>query len=158
MKGTRPSATSRRPRPLASFLLTVAVVLLALVVAYLGYGFISRHVLRPPVDSTKEGGAVQVEILNGCGVSGAATAFTGYLRARGFDVVEMRNFKTFDVQHSLIIDRTGNRRLAEQVAQALGVSRDHVIQQINTDYFVDVSVVIGRDYLSLQPSPSGDNR
>jgi hypothetical protein len=122
----------------------------------LAYAFINRTFLRPPVDPAKAsgtpGGIIQIDVLNGCGASGAATTFTGYLRARGFDVVEISNYKSFDMKETLVVDRTGDGTAAEKVAYALGVGKDHIIHQINRDYFVDVSVVIGLDYGSLKPS------
>jgi len=146
-------ASSRDPRSLA---LTVLIGALALLVLFLTYSLVDRHLLRPPVDTGRQGasdgGVIQIDVLNGCGASGAATSVRDYLRARGFDVVEMRNYKSFDVEHSLVVDRTGSASNAEKVAYALGIDRSRIIQQINTDYFVDVSVVVGRDYRSLKPS------
>jgi len=40
---------------------------------------------------------------------------------------------------------------AQRVARALGVKEGNVIQQINPDYFVDVSVIIGKDFTQLNP-------
>jgi hypothetical protein len=37
------------------------------------------------------------------------------------------------------------------VAYALGISEKNVIQQISPDYYLDVSVVIGKDYNDLKP-------
>jgi hypothetical protein len=51
-----------------------------------------------------------------------------------------------------VIDRTGDMENARKVAYALGIGKEHIIQQINQDYYVDVSVVIGKDYKSLKPS------
>ena len=141
--------------------LLVALTVLVLVLAY---AFASRTVFRPPVEpsrATENGapaGPIQVDVLNGCGSAGAGTAFTSYLRARGFDVVEIRNYKSFDIAESLVLDRTGNKANAERVAYALGIRKDHVIQQINEDYFVDVSVIIGRDHGSLKPPEEGTPR
>ena len=141
------------PRTLA---LNIIIGALALLVVILGYALVNRTIIHPPVDPSRAGVAqaetIQLDVLNGCGTSGAGTSFTSYLRARGFDVVEFRNYKNFDVQESLVIDRTGNRANAEKVAYALGVRKGNIIQQINPDYFVDVSVLIGRDYTSLKPS------
>ena len=138
-----------------SLLLNLLIGTLTLLVAFLGYSLLERHVFRPPVDVLKwEGGSeiIQIDLLNGCGVSGAATAVRDYLRARGYDVVEMRNYKSFDVGESLVVDRTGDFRTAEKVAYALGIQKSHIIHQINPDYFVDVSVIIGKDYKSLKTS------
>lgn len=63
----------------------------------------------------------------------------------------MRNYKTFDLEKSLVIDRAGDMLNAEKVAYAIGVAKENVIQQINQDYYVDVSVVIGKDYHTLRP-------
>ena len=52
---------------------------------------------------------------------------------------------------SLVIDRTGNKANAEKVAAALGISRQNIIQQLNENYLLDCSVVIGKDYLELKP-------
>jgi hypothetical protein len=170
--------TTRRPEPLSQTrsrkpalrwdlrdvlqnTLLVSLTVLALVLAY---AFASRTLFRPPVEPARAvdkgapGGPIQVDVLNGCGSSGAGTTFTSYLRARGFDVVEIRNYKSFDVTETLVIDRTGNAANAQRVAYALGIRKDHVIQQINEDYFVDVSVIIGRDYGSLKPPEEGSTR
>lgn len=131
------------------------VGILVLAVGILAYAFVARNLISPPVDPTKPdvslGNVIQIDLLNGCGVPRAASHVTGYLRARGFDVVEIRNYKTFDMTESLVIDRSGNVELARKVAYALGVSEKNIIQQLNPDYFVDVSVVVGKDYASLKP-------
>ena len=147
------SPSWRDPRML---LLNVLIAALTLIVGYLLYSLLSRTVLSPPVDTERSGVAagttIQLDVLNGCGIPNAGTQFTSYLRARGFDVVEIRNYKTFDVDESLVIDRTGDMNNARKVAYALGIGKEHIIQQMNQDYYVDVSVVIGKDYKSLKPS------
>lgn len=138
--------------------LNVLIGFLVIVVGYLSYSLLNRHVLQPPVDAGKAGVApgeiIQIDVLNGSGLQGAANDCTSYLRARGFDVVEMRNYKTSDVDESLVIDRVGNTVNAEKVAYALGVKKKNIVQQLNQDYYVDVSVVLGKDFNSLKPSHS----
>jgi hypothetical protein len=135
--------------------LNILIAVLAVAVLYFSYSLLARNILHPPVDSKKrEGGsvrAIQLDLLNGCGVNGAAATFTAYLRARGYDVVEMKNYKTFDVSESLVIARTGNLETAQKVAYALGVKEKNIIQQLNPNFFVDVSVVIGKDFDALKP-------
>ena len=146
---TRPSGGKR------ILLLNALIVVLVILVAGLLYALLTRHVLQRPVDVARAGGGtgvIQIDVLNGCGASGAATGVTAYLRARGYDVVEQRNYRTFDVNTSMVIDRTGERKNAERVAYALGIKNENIVQQINPDYFVDVSVLIGKDYKSLKPS------
>ncbi len=143
------------PGSLRSTGLNVLLAVFVVIVGVLAYFFFSRNILQPPVDSTKAGvqpgQVIQIDLLNGCGADGAASRFTNYLRARGYDVVEMKNYKTFDVKESLVIDRNGNVETAKKVAYALGVSDKNIIQQISHDYFVDVSVVVGKDFGSLKP-------
>jgi len=158
----RPSGASRG-LPFLSFLapprlvlLNALIVVLALAAGYLAYALLSRHVLNPPVDNERAGAGagetIQVDVLNGCGASGAATTFTSYLRSRGYDVVEIRNYKSFDVDRTLVVDRTGSLENARKVAYALGVKPENIVRQISEDYYVDVSIVIGKDYHSLKPS------
>jgi hypothetical protein len=139
-----------------SLLLNIVLGALGLLVIYLGYSLLERQLFRPPVEVAKNDSGseiIQIDVLNGCGIPGAATTVRDYLRARGYDVVEMRNYKSFDVDRSLVVDRTGDTRSAERVAYALGIGKSEIIHQINPDYFVDVSVIIGKDFKSLKTSP-----
>jgi len=92
---------------------------------------------------------IQVEVRNGCGVSGLANRFTSVMRQNGFDVVESGNFDTFDVTRSFVIDRSGNLDNARRVARALGLSDDRIIREISPDFYLDATIVIGSDYESL---------
>jgi hypothetical protein len=147
----------RRTRVLSGPLLNAGIALLAIVVAYLGYSFVVRTWFSPPVDPLREDDPrrkpIQVDVWNGCGQVRAASTMTAYLRARGYDIVELRNYHRFDVRESLVVDRTGRRENAEKVARALGIPAGRIIQQLNPDEFVDVSIVIGQDYASLKSSP-----
>ena len=67
-------------------------------------------------------------------------------------MVQSSNYKTFDVEESLVIDRTGDLTAARKVAYALGIDEKNIVQQINPDYYLNVSVVIGRDYDKLKPA------
>ena len=151
-----PGRTVSTPKDPRTLVLDVIIGALGLLVLVLAYSFASRMIFRPPVDPVRSGsgtpGTIQLDVLNGCGAPGAGTSATAYLRARGFDVVEYRNYRSFDVRESLVIDRAGNRENAEKVAYALGIRKGNIIQQINEDYYVDVSVLIGRDYPTLKPS------
>ncbi len=76
---------------------------------------------------------------------------TKFCRQLGYDVVEMGNYKTFDVEHSIIIDRSGKMTEAQQLASMLGIERKNVVQQFSSDQMVSASVVIGKDFKSLKP-------
>ena len=96
-----------------------------------------------------EKSVIQVNVLNGCGVSGVGQRMTSVLRSEGYDVVEMGNYKTFDVKESMVIDRSGNSEVASAIASRLGISEKNVLQQISSEYFVTASVVIGKDFKNL---------
>lgn len=102
-------------------------------------------------NKNKASAIVQVEVLNGCGVSGVADTITDFLRKNNFDVVQTGNYTSFDMDKSLVIDRTGNKANAEKVAASLGIDKKNIVQQINNDYLLDCSVVIGKDYFQLKP-------
>lgn len=94
---------------------------------------------------------IQAEVLNGCGVNGIADRFTDFLRANYVDVVKTGNYIQFDMDETIVIDRMGNKANALKVAEVLGVKDGKAIQQLNNDYFVDVTIIIGRDYHKLKP-------
>jgi hypothetical protein len=141
-----------------NLLLNIVIGVLAIVVVFLAWSFVSNSIVNKPVEwTTQENGRnaageiIQLDVLNGCGASGVGQKFTDYLRKRNFDVVQSSNYQTFDVERSLVIDRTGDMATAKKVAHALGIDEKNIVQQINPDYYLHVSVVIGRDYQDLKP-------
>jgi hypothetical protein len=93
---------------------------------------------------------VVVEVLNGCGVPGIADNVAENLRAEHFDVMFVGNADDFDYDETLVVDRSGDPSKARDVSEALG--KPTVIHQVTTAFFVDVTVVVGRD---LAPSTAG---
>jgi LytR cell envelope-related transcriptional attenuator len=138
----------------SSLFLNIIIVLLGIVILVMVYSIFSK-LLGLKDDSAsgknKPSAAVQVEVLNGCGVSGVADKITDYLRKNNFDVVQTGNYTSYDMDKSLVIDRTGNKANAEKVAAALGIDKKNIVQQINNDYLLDCSIVIGKDYFQLKP-------
>lgn len=94
---------------------------------------------------------IQTEVLNGCNTAGVADRFTEFLRNKGIDVVNIGNYINNDVDETIIIDRRGNKANAYKIAEILGVAKSNVIQQLNENYFLDVTVIIGKDYYNLKP-------
>ena len=105
--------------------------------------------VRDTTARARQSQAVQIDVLNGSGVSGVAQKMTATARALGYDVVEMRNYKTPDVKETLVIDRCGNIDMAKRIAADIGVKEKNVLQQLNPDYFVTASIVVGKDYKEL---------
>lgn len=138
-------------------LLNIGLAVGGLLVLVLLWAFVTRA-LTPTATPERTanpaglvGDIVQVEVRNGCGVPGLAADVTQYLRRHGFDVVASGNFTNFSQERSLVIDRVGNRDAALNVAAILGIAEEYVIEDVRDDYYLDASVVIGRDYLSLRP-------
>lgn len=138
----------------SNLILNSIIILLGILIVFLTFSLFSRLSDNPgqqDISGKKTASAViQVEVLNGCGTSGIAEKFTDYLRKEKFDVVQTGNYISFDIDKSLVIDRIGNRANAEKVAAALGIDNKNVIMQKNDDSFLDVSVVIGKDYKKLK--------
>lgn len=89
---------------------------------------------------------IQVEVLNGCGVGGVGDKITDIIRSKGIDVVKTGNYITFDVDQTFIIDRVGKIETAYKVADSLGIDKKNIIAQTNKQYFLDLTIVIGKDF------------
>ncbi len=92
------------------------------------------------------GAIIQVEVLNGTKVRGLAEKVTNYLRNKNIDVVQQGNYKRDDVLQSFILVRIGNSANAKIIARALGISFEQIRTDINQDFFLDVTIVLGADY------------
>jgi hypothetical protein len=150
---TKPGTINAKDSSINIFL-NVVMFFLAAIIIYLVYSiFIKISGNNPETKEEKLTASeiIQVEVLNGCGISGVADRFTDFLRNNNFDVVNVSNYITRDISNTLVIDRRGNMANAVKTARMLGVKPDHVIQQINEDYFVDVTVVVGKDCNILTP-------
>ncbi len=130
---------------------------LAVVLAFAGsliFGLRGRHAdpVAEPGAATPQSVVVRdararVEVLNGSGKSGLAKLATGQLRDAGFDVVQFGNAQTTDT--SYVIDRIGKADVAAAVGRQLSILT--VKTQIDTTRFVDVSVVLGKDWPPQKP-------
>jgi hypothetical protein len=140
---------------ISSVLLNALLIVLVLFAVFLSYSLYSKLNVKENktfVESKKvPAKIIQLEVLNGCGASGTAEKFTDYLRNNNFDVVQIGNYLSHDIDKSMVIDRIGNRSNAEKVADALGIDHKNIIQQMNNDYLLDVSLVIGKDFNQLKP-------
>jgi hypothetical protein len=122
-------------------LLNIAIVLLSFFNSIQLYGIIFHNgsTVIPLIKSINDTTHVplQVNVLNGCGINGVGTTMTKYSRKLGYDVVEMGNYKTFDVEQSIIIDRSGKMSEAQGLAQLLGIDKKNVIQQFSNDQMLN---------------------
>ena len=137
-------------------LLNISIFILSAIIIYMLYSIFVKFNSSSDnyVISENKGEAseiIQVDVLNGCGVGGVADRFTDFLRSKNIDVVGIKNYISFDVDETMVVDRTGNEANAKKVADLLGIKKDNIITQLNKDYFIDVSIIVGRDYFNLTP-------
>lgn len=119
--------------------------------------FVSRMTYNKPVDAnvaesekitTQE--VIQLNVLNGCGISGLATKSKDFLRARGFDVVEVGNSEQ-QYNKTTIIDRLGDKQSVQKLAYAIGVNDSAIVTQIDSSLFLRATLILGNDYKVLKP-------
>ena len=51
----------------------------------------------------------------------------------------------------MVIDRTGDRKTAEKIAEALGIKSSQVSTEIDKSKLLVASIIIGKDYKNLKP-------
>lgn len=100
--------------------------------------------------SSKRKVSLQLEVLNGTTEPKAAQRLTEALRSGGFDVVDMGNYKSSNVERTTVIGRTTDKSAAVSVASYLGVDKNRVLQQPDKNLYLDVSVIIGKDINQLR--------
>lgn len=139
----------------SSITLNAAIGFLGVLLFILIFALVTRLVYprivadRADPDPALISNVIQIEVLNGCGVPGLATAYTGTLRSYGFDVVETGNFDHFNIENTFVVSRSRNRENAKRVANAIGISEERVILEQSHEYYLDVTLVLGSDYESL---------
>jgi hypothetical protein len=153
-QNTRKKTTSAAS--MSNYMLNVLIFLLLTVIIYLTYSLFIKLNGNEEVEvelrnSNKHAEIIQAEVLNGCGVSGVADRFTDYLRDNNIDIVKTGNYIKFDIDETIVIDRIGNKANALYIADILGVKVGNAFTQLNNDYFVDVTIIIGRDYYKQSP-------
>ncbi|MBF0429860.1 MAG: LytR C-terminal domain-containing protein [Fibrobacteria bacterium] len=89
----------------------------------------------------------QIQVLNSCGYSGAAEAMRNFLSEKGFDVVEFGNAEYWNFSETIIVSRTKNTQIAEDLARILHT--ENMVQIIDSSCYVDASVFVGKDYTQL---------
>ena len=134
-------------RNILPFVTITALLCIALVI-----GFFRNH---PSAPKTQEEIARAVpcigsiQVLNGCGITGAADRVTDYLRLKKFDVKYKGNAETWNYPHTLVISRTADMTIARQVAAALAT--DRCVLMRNNDSTYNVTVIVGPDYAERIP-------
>jgi len=159
---SRKKRKSAKKRNVKDILISVLIALILIANGVLIFYFV-RHCAGPsqPVASEPEipepppYRQLQIEVLNGCGVSGVANRFTDFLRSKTFDVVKTDNYEegpgrpNFNVIETVVIDRRGKKANAMRVIDALGISEGRLLEEVNEAYLIDATVIIGKDYRTV---------
>ena len=130
-----------------AFLFICAIIIFSIVVG------ISKTPLSHKIpQNTEKNTAVipaigSIEILNGCGESGAANEVADFLRTKGFDVKSTGNAETWNYPFTIVVSRIKEMEIAERVSAAL--KTDKLIQIRTDEEQYNVSIFIGPDYGDL---------
>lgn len=138
-------------RKLDYLLIVVSVAVLAFVGS-----FAIKYSVGESSPQVKQRSFLRFQVLNGCGVSGAAAKFSRHLRELStdeivIDVIDEGNFESFDQDKTLLIVRDASTAEAEAVTILMGLADDQVVRRELSDNFLDIdfTVVLGDDYTSM---------
>lgn len=135
--------------------LSLFILVLGLAVLVYTFSFVKRLTQTEAVGSP-EPISVRMDILNGCGVRGAAGDVRNYLLENEFeglifDVIEVANFTDTGVPYTLVWDRVGDQSTAQRVAQVLGIEKRFVSEEPLRDNYLDtkITLILGQDYQKI---------
>ncbi len=137
-------------------MMNVGIAVAVLVAAVLLYAFYVRistpipDPMRLDGETDLLGSTIQVQVLNGAGVDNLGLQMENHLISLGFDVVETDNFRK-GMEKTVILDRLGNLDASEQVALAIEANSERISTDILVDYYLDATIIIGRDYQEFLP-------
>lgn len=100
--------------------------------------------------------SLRIQMLNGCGISGAASAFSRHVKAAAgpdfvIDVLDEGNFESFQQEKTLLIARKAKHDHAARFAAKIGLAPDRVsFKELESNFYdIDYSLVVGADYEKL---------
>jgi len=85
-----------------------------------------------------------IQVLNGCGVTGAADQMAAFLRDKNFDVKKVENAQSWNYPATMIVSRTENMDLARELGKIM--KTDKVVLVRTAEQLYDVTVVTGPDF------------
>ncbi len=130
------------------------VAIFALVFIYAAsFAIRITHGISKTVDSPEY--TIRLQILNGCGVDGAAARV-----ARSIDklvklplevtVIEVDDFNSYQVAKSFLIARENDKHPVEILADQLGLDNDITYEPVENNYrAITATLIIGGDYENI---------
>ncbi|KPJ74338.1 hypothetical protein AMJ52_00990 [candidate division TA06 bacterium DG_78] len=123
----------------------LAVLLLAFLVSMLI--MFSRE---DPEEIYRKNSNMRIEVLNGCGENRLAIKVANILRKQGFNVVRIGDAHKTDFGETVVIERDDeNMENAQYVACRIGCK--NIGKDIDAALFLEVTIIIGRDYEKIFP-------
>lgn len=96
-------------------------------------------------------GRITVEVYNGSGESKLAYKVSDFLKKHnGVDVLKYDNFRTSDIQETIIQSRNGDIGKAKKIASIIGVDESRVNIVIGDEFDGEVRIIIGKDFRKLK--------
>ncbi len=95
-----------------------------------------------------------IEVLNSCGMQGAAAKMRAYLRENGFDVVSYRNDRLQNYDETILVLRNPEWEGAKALAKAL--KTENVMTVFSKRAVVDASIYIGKDFEQIVKPDQGE--
>ncbi|MFH2054812.1 MAG: LytR C-terminal domain-containing protein [bacterium] len=146
---TAPSPAAKRRSD--ALLILVSLAVLAFVASF-ALKFSLGEASPPPAPPTY----LRIQVLNGCGVGGAATQMAEYIKRKStpefvLDVYDVSNHKSFKHSESQLLVREATAAEVTAVAELLGFPESRVIQKKLDDNFLDINftVLVGEDFATF---------
>jgi hypothetical protein len=86
-----------------------------------------------------------IQVLNGCGIDGAAKRMADFLRAKAFDVKDIGSAPNWNYPATMIISRTKDMGAANELEKILKTGKVMLMRSKDGDLY-DVTVIVGPDY------------
>lgn len=136
------------------------VAITALVVIYvISFAIRVTHGFSSTLETPEH--IVRLQVLNGCGIDGAAgqvaTALNRSIQMPiELSVVEVTDFNSYHVENSFLISRESNIRAATALAKQIGLETDNIVYQpIENNYrSINVTLVLGDDFKTTVIKPN----
>ena len=109
----------------------------------LSWGYAALWPRRDRLTRRADGRLIRVQVVNGSREGGIGARVAAYLRAGGYQVVEVGNADRFDYAASMVVARRDDPSAARLVARYLG--DPPIVLQAWTSDVAEVTVVIGGD-------------
>ncbi len=130
--------------------LIAKTLLLSFILGLGGFGlFLFFFPSRPQssVSSLRVPNQGEIQVLNGCGIPGAAKEIQFFLQDHGFDVLECKNADYWNFTETIVVSRKENMQIAKKIAEVLGTP--NIILLTNKQIFFDATILVGKDYSHL---------